>query len=550
MTRHPTTTLLALAAGGLAGLAVLASSTGVLPAGPSTPARLELRRAPGLVPPSTRLVRVPRPLVPRPGYLSQQSDPVFASTITRISDQEGLDTTSRFLRHSSAKRQPWNSDGSRLLLGFAQPGRLLDGRSYVFRGPVLRESAGGVWSNTDPDAFFVTEGAQLLRLSARAQQAQVLHAVPGATELTIGHGQGSPANDDHGLVLIATGPERTRVLNYDPLTDRVLGSLVLSSADARTLEWAAVSQTGDHVVLSWGPDGDGPGQGVEVLDRTLQRRRALFPYSEASDLCLDEAGEDVHVTFDPTTGKTQGDQQKIVSVRLRDGAVQDVLRTDWVGSDLSCRNTERPGWAYVSDGAADRPRARTGGFDEVYAVALDGSGTVQRFAHARQSPGAEPSARSSAVPSRDGTRVLWASDWLGGPDAPTYAYVATFAGPAVASAGHDPGPELPSTTLPASALPRPSPGPLAVAARQQAGESGRGKPAPDAGDDEAGAVRQVHGGEHERQRGSVEERGAAARAHRGDPEDRPVRAQAEASGQAQGAGSEHGDERRGHQGGR
>ena len=43
------------------------------------------------------------------------------------------------------------------------------------------------------------------------------------------------------------------------------------------------------------------------------------------------------------------------------------LSTDWVGTHLSCRNLDRPGWCFVSDSLADAPRARTGGFDEIFA---------------------------------------------------------------------------------------------------------------------------------------------------------------------------------------
>lgn len=530
---------LALLVGVLAALALLWQSTGLLPFADRGEDAPDLRLAPVTVlPPSTTLTKVPRPVLPRPGYLDQLSDPVFGSTITRIADQEGLDSSSHFLRHSSAKRQPWNSDGSRLLLGFAQPGWLLDGRTYVFRGPRLRESAGGVWSNTDPDVFYTTEGNQLLRLTVRAQGVEVLHAFEGVTELTIGNGQGSPANDDHGLVLIASNAFVTSVVNYDPLTRAVLGRLDVPTDVGRRLEWAAVSQSGDHVVLNWGPDGTAPGQGVEVLDPTLRTRRSLFPYSEASDLCVDASGREVYVTFDPTTGKLQGDQQKVVAVRLADGSTQDVLRTDWVGTDISCRNLDRPGWAYLSDGAADRPRARTGGFDEIYAVQLDGSGTVQRFAHARQSPGADFGYRSTAVPSRDGTRVLWASDWLLGPTTPAYAYVASYTGPGISTA-----------TLRAAQVP-PLPGSVAATPAQQAGQRRQRYAAARAGGEEAGAVRQVHRGVDQRQGSGVSHRSAPRGPEAGDPERAHVRAQREAAGGRQRPRRDGGDGGGGDQAGR
>jgi hypothetical protein len=49
--------------------------------------------------------------------------------------------------------------------------------------------------------------------------------------------------------------------------------------------------------------------------------------------------------------------------------------------------------------------------DEVVAVRLDGSGAVQRFAHKHSLFSGCYRCESHAVPSRDGRRVLWASNW-------------------------------------------------------------------------------------------------------------------------------------------
>jgi hypothetical protein len=99
--------------------------------------------------------------------------------------------------------------------------------------------------------------------------------------------------------------------------------------------------------------------------------------------------------------------------RLRDGAVT-ALTDDRGGKEadgfhVSCRNLRRPGWAYVSfDNAPSYAGKRF--YDEIVAVKLDGSKMVERLAHQHSDHGnyrAEP----HAVPSPDGRRVLWASNW-------------------------------------------------------------------------------------------------------------------------------------------
>ena len=73
----------------------------------------------------------------------------------------------------------------------------------------------------------------------------------------------------------------------------------------------------------------------------------------------------------------------------------------------SARNTLRPGWFYVTYGRG-QPGMRFNA--EIVAVKLDGSGTVERFGH-YHSTASTYRAQAQAVPSPDGRRVLFASDW-------------------------------------------------------------------------------------------------------------------------------------------
>lgn len=381
-------------------------------------------------PPEGGLQPARRAETARPPYLLRVADPVFGSVVTRISDNRGLGSTGWWLRHSHAKVQPWNSDGSLLLLGYTDPGFLIDGRSYRFTGRTLPGAPRGVWSNTDPDTFYTVTGNRLLRVTVSSGRTDVAHVFESWDELSIGRGEGSPSNDDRTLALIATRASGAAVISYDLVREQVLGTLEMSSEDAEGLEWAASSQSGEHVVLNWSDDGPGPGRGVDVHDRALRFSRDLAEVSEQGDLGYDAAGREVYVTFDPAVGKREGDQQRIIALRLEDGAKQLLLRTDWVGTHVSCRNLDRPGWCIVSDAVADAPRARTLGFDEIYALKVDGTRTVQRFAHAQLSPRMPYDWTTLAVPSRDGRRVLWTSDWRFGRTGPAYAYVASFDAPA------------------------------------------------------------------------------------------------------------------------
>ena len=102
----------------------------------------------------------------------------------------------------------------------------------------------------------------------------------------------------------------------------------------------------------------------------------------------------------------------LASDEAQSGLYGDVATTG-VKSHISCRNFKRPGWCYVS--AHD---SKGNAMYEVFAVKLDGSQTVERFAHHHTTASTEPT-QARGVPSPDGTKVMFGSDW-GGSQANSY----------------------------------------------------------------------------------------------------------------------------------
>jgi hypothetical protein len=372
-------------------------------------------------PPATKLTAIAQVPRPRPPYLVPTRDPTFATTLVRISDQLAFRTRANWLRNTYAKSQAWNSDGTRLLLGYGDQGWLLDGATYRNTGRRLQKAEGGAWSNVDPDTFYATRDNELIRLSATSGREQVLAHFNEFSSVSIGRGEGSPSNDDRTLVLIGEALGRTTVLSFDPLAKRVVARLEVGPVGS-ALDWAATSQSGSFIALHWDKSGTTRGTGVELLTRDLKRVRHLYRWSEHADFGVDAAGNEVYVTFDYGSGANENKLQ-LVAVRLRDGRRSVVLSTEWTGTHVSCRNLDRPGWCYVSDANASTALRGRPGHDEVFAVFLDGSGIVERYGHAYQSPEGEYGSHAMAVPSRDGARVLFGSDWgrVGGP---VYGYVA------------------------------------------------------------------------------------------------------------------------------
>src|SRR5436190_4507387 len=135
----------------------------------------------------------------------------------------------------------------------------------------------------------------------------------------------------------------------------------------------------------------------------------VYPLKHA-DMTLDpdDANEDVLIGGRACPGSTLG---HVVKVRLRDGRVTSLTdpHNEPAYAHGSARNINRGGWFYVTY-SRDPIYEGYRFFGEVVAVRIDGSGTVQRFGHYHSTAGTYE-AEAHAVPSPDGRRVLFASDW-------------------------------------------------------------------------------------------------------------------------------------------
>jgi hypothetical protein len=143
-----------------------------------------------------------------------------------------------------------------------------------------------------------------------------------------------------------------------------------------------------------------------------------------SDYGFDQAGDEVAIGQDDDGVN----DRSIKTWRLSDGRVRVEVpseRQSWV-QHTSARGYQRPGWALLSAYAAE-PLSSYDTFpnwQELLAVQLDGSGTVERWAQTHYSATVDYNRSTFGVPSPDGTRVMFASDWEdGSPSAQVHTYV-------------------------------------------------------------------------------------------------------------------------------
>jgi hypothetical protein len=355
-------------------------------------------------PANTHLRYVQTPSISLPGYLAPLVDPVWGTEVTRISSIPGQ-------RQAYTKPQAWNADGSLLLLGYEFPGMLLDGNTYAVIDAQFHEPSTAVWSTVDPRLLYGTlAAAGTLRTVDPLfdQDYTTIHTFEGYTELSIGEGQGIISKGDRYVVLQGNLNGVEKLIVYDIANDAVIATKSFKSRP----HWASISPSGDYVVARWSDPGKGSEEGTWQFDRNLNPIRQLWSDYGHGDFAFDTDGKEIFVQM---TG------DGVQKINLSSGARTTILSggSAFDLGHVSGQAWSRPGWVYLSNYDAVESRGQIG-CDQIVALKTDGSQTVEVFANVHH--GAEwYDADPMATVSRDGTRVLFGSEWKG---SNVFAYVA------------------------------------------------------------------------------------------------------------------------------
>lgn len=365
----------------------------------------------------------PRPMtmLAKPGYLETVTDPEFGTRITRISAETAADGENAVVKPAYSTQQSWNADESLLLLwrrgGNGRRYQLLDGRTYQWKREVLLATTdieAALWDPVNPDALYYPTNTRtppaLMKYTPSTGAVTVQRSFsdcPGS-ELSLGSDPGSTSWGAAVVVALMCGE---RKFLYSIGLDMVLGS---TSASGRLAPMASASGT---MALWWGT----------VYDHMLRPQRALDLRSPAEHASLGFSnGHDVYntVAFDP--GSSGTGIGTLVSYDLTTGTGKVIIgpSTGWPyppsGTHISSAAWKAPGKVAVS--VVGNPSGQRV-LDQELLLADVGSGEVFRLAHHRSHAGEGPWGywgEPHAVISPSGKRVLFASDWGGGPTVDTY----------------------------------------------------------------------------------------------------------------------------------
>jgi len=376
----------------------------------------------------------PSAAIDKPDYLSPITDPVFGTKVTRITGDPGDPIPNlpdrvwpdEQLRHGYSKIQPWNCDMSMIFLDRTYPEVWLNGSTYEVLFTRHKPGSRVRWSNTEPETMFYIvspdSGESVIgKWNVVTDEYHPVVSLTGYSEVTFGKGEGNFTNDGKQVAISAIRKSDNHEVIF--IVDVEEGS---KKADIDVYETAVeinnctISPLGNYIVIA-GDWGLGPDR-LQVRDAVTGT--VLYTETERGmpshfDVQIDQNGDEVVAGVAKTT--VYGVHSGTVIKRVLSNGNISVICDYKYASHTSGRALNRQGWVFVT--YQNRSENYPPYLNELVAVKLDGTRT-ERINHLHSIKFNYVS-ESHGVPSPDGLRVLWASNW----DTDTYpvqAYVTDF----------------------------------------------------------------------------------------------------------------------------
>ncbi len=346
--------------------------------------------------------------------------------ITRITEYQAQ--WDWYPTHEYSKTQVWNADQTKYKVA---SWKVYNATTYV-EEQELSGMYPSYWSNTDPDVIWsFREDGTIKKHNVSTDITQVVATISGYELVKLGPGEGNIDKNDHYVALVGKKANNDLdVIVFDLQTNQTIQTLTFANGwgngtdyAPQFIDWVSISQSGDYVVVLWSnpynitnnwytDQNNMQHYGVEVYDRaTMQFQNRIADVGGHGDLGYAVDGDEVYVQF--AVGQSGVYMQKLNG----GGNTQVVTEPNYdffATGHVSCRNINRPGWAYVTQTKANS----TG---QIIAVKLDNTNTVEHFGHHFSSDNSYDKA-PMAVASPNGDKVCFKSDFGTAPNNNDVAY--------------------------------------------------------------------------------------------------------------------------------
>ena len=346
-----------------------------------------------------------------PNMLVPFTEPVNNLTVTRITDKNMSSNPVGYqMRHDYSKDQCWNADGTEIMLSaYNGQAQILDGDTYQFKRWATNIPSRQRWSYTNPDIMYGVSGNRLVSVHATTGVVTTIHTFTGYSSIDLGLGEGNQSNDDrYWAVLGKVNGDWNNVdfICYDRQTDTVLGTLPQGNLSG-LIDWASMTQNGEYFVVRYNAYGSGNKQGIKRWNKNFTGQFNVWSNPQHGDIGVAQNGNPVWVTIGSGAGYYLHMTDMVTGVTT--GLVwQESYGIE--GAHVSCRNVNRPGWAYIS---VEPPVSNVNAnrmTREMFAVKLDNSNTFERWGFHNASSRVYWQ-QPHVTPNHDGTKVMFASSW-------------------------------------------------------------------------------------------------------------------------------------------
>ena len=343
-----------------------------------------------------------------PAYASSVEDTSVpeAITIRRITDY--IPSWNWYPTHDYAKIQPWNADGS---LYKIRALALYDATTLQ----EYRDLPGGqiypvYWSNTNSNLMYsFREDGKIKKYAVDTEVLETIDTISGYEIIKLGPGEGNIDKNDHYVALVGKRGVDLDVIVYDLQLNEIVHTEIFAGAWGvgtqvpDYVDWISVSQSGDYVAIMWNHNTTSISNpfnthyGIEVYNTTdMQYLRRIARYGNHGDFGYAASGDEVFVQFWGETGT--------INMYYLDRLERVVVSShaDFNSSGhISCRNLNRPGYAYVSQDYEDHS-------GQIIAIKLEAAGLVEHFGHHYNS---YTYFAAIPVPTPNGEKVMFTSDF-------------------------------------------------------------------------------------------------------------------------------------------
>ena len=340
-------------------------------------------------------------------------DPTFGSTIKRVSNALGTSNADgagnlTWIENEYSTASPFNNDNSKFILVHQSYFALYHGSGFYIHDLPLEVNASSEprWSRKDNVTLYYHSGNMLKSYNISTGGIAVVHTFSEYSSIS-GSGEMDISLDgDH---FVYCGDSRY-IFVYQISTDK---KFTVFDTAGRSFDSEYITPN-NNVIVSWTQSGTVRYTGQELFDSNMNFLRQVGHADGHKDVTRDTNGSEVLVwTNSNDPQPIPNCNNGIVKILLASGTQTCLAQLDW-SLAVHISAPDGNGSVFVDTEAPSNPSSGSAAWvpytNEILQVKLDGSGVI-RWAHHRSRPLNSYNWQPKLSVSRDGTRLLYASDF-------------------------------------------------------------------------------------------------------------------------------------------